>query len=68
MPSGFKGVVDFVGYSSGQPGAPAPAAGFRGIADFVGYSSGLSGSVSSRAYFLPMLGVGSMLLFAVLVF
>src|SRR3990167_8565117 len=43
MPGGFKGLLDFSGYSVGLPGQASPVGGFKGLLDFSGYSVGQGG-------------------------
>ena len=63
MPGGFRGVLDSVGYATGQPSV-VPAGGFRGLLDFVGHSVGMS-SVATATPLRSLMGVGLSLLWSV---
>ena len=59
MAGGYKGLVDFVGFSVGQPPPPPPAGGYKGLVDFVGFSVGQGGGeLPTVVPKLPLLGVG----------
>ena len=44
MAIGFNGLLDFVGYRVGLPGAPSAIGGFKGLLDFSGYAVGKGGA------------------------
>lgn len=61
MSEGFKGTIDWVGYSVGT--TPQVSVGFRGLLDFVGYPVGVPGIVTTGNIRRLLMRVGLTLLF-----